>query len=69
MSKEEIIVGRPYSIWRISAYECDVDQSGNPVKKGRYVVGWYGAFTPNKLQEEIMPKLSQYAAQENVFLF
>jgi len=69
MSKDEIIVGRPYSTWRTSAYECEVDLSGNPVKQGKYVVGWYGAFTPNKLQQEIMPKLSQYAAQENVYPF
>ena len=69
MSKDEIIVGRPYSIWRISAYECEVDLSGNPVKQGKYVVGWYGTFSPNKLQQEIMPKLSQYAAQENVYPF
>ena len=69
MSKDEIIVGRPYSTWRISAYECEVDISGNPVGRGKYVVGWYGAFTPNKLQQEIMPKLLQYAAQENVYPF
>jgi hypothetical protein len=69
MSKDEIIVGRPYSTWRISAYECDVDLSGNPTKQGQYVVGWYGAFTPNRLQGEIIPKLSQYAAQENVYPF
>jgi hypothetical protein len=61
MRKDEIIVGRPYSTWRISAYECAVDLSGNPVKQGKYVVGWYGAFTPDKL--------SEYAAQENVYPF
>jgi len=69
MSNDEVIVGRPYSTWRTSAYECEVDLSGNPVKQGKYVVGWYGAFTPNKLRQEIMPKLSQYAAQENIYPF
>jgi hypothetical protein len=69
MSKDEIIVGRPYSTWRISAYECDVDLSGNPKKQGKYVVGWYGVFTPDRLRQEIMPKLSEYAAQENAYPF
>ena len=69
MSKDEIIVGRSYSTWRISAYECHVDFAGNPVKQGQYVVGWYGVFTLNRLQEEIISKLSQYAAHENVYPF
>jgi hypothetical protein len=43
--------------------------SGNPTKRGQYVIGWYGAFTPNRLQEEIMPKLAQYTAQGNVYPF
>lgn len=69
MSKDEIIIGRPYSIYRINAYECEVDHSNNPIKQGKYVVGWYGMFTPDRLKNEIMPKLSEYAAQENTYPF
>jgi hypothetical protein len=69
MSKAEIIVGRPYSTWRISAYECETDLSNNPKKKGRYVVGWYGTYSPKRLQHEIMPKLSEYAAQGYIYPF
>jgi hypothetical protein len=70
MSKNEIIVRRPYSIWRIRAYECEVDLYGNPVKRGKSVkAGWYGVFTSDKLENEIVPKLSEYAAQENAYPF
>ena len=75
MSKDEIIVGRTYPTWRISAYECEVDFSGNPVRivsrpKGKKpVVGWYSIFTPNRLQQEIMPKLKEYVDQGNITHF
>ena len=56
-------VGRKYSEWRISAYECRLNSSGDVLKRGRYVIGWYGLFDIHRLKSEIMPKLAEYAAQ------
>lgn len=69
MSTNGIRVGRSYSHWRISAYECDVNPSGDPMKRRGYVAGWYGMFTLNKLQSEIMPKLAEHAAQGRHYPF
>ena len=56
-------VGRKYSEWRISAYECTLNSYGDVLKIGRYVIGWYGLFGLYRLKNEIMPKLAEYAAQ------
>ena len=75
MSKDEIIVGRTHSTWRIGAYECEVDLSRNPVrivsrpKTKQPVAGWYKIFTLNRLQQEIMPKLKEYVDQGNIYPF
>lgn len=61
MKITRIAVGRHLSNIRISAYECEVHTSGKPVRK-RYVRGWYGQFTVERLQSEIIPKLAEYAA-------
>ena len=66
---DKLKVGRPYSKWRISAYECKVDESGALKLQGNYVVGWYGPFTAKKLEVEILPKLSQYAEQGKRYPF
>jgi len=70
MVKRTIRIGRKYSEWRISAYECEVDSSGVPIRKRKsrgegsgYVRGWYGMFDTYRLQNEIMPKLDEYVAQ------
>ncbi len=55
---DKLKVGRPYSTWRISAYECKVGESGALKLQGNYVIGWYGPFTQKKLELEILPKLS-----------
>ena len=72
MSTREIKVDRPYSRLRIGAYECELDRGGNPVKKSGQkgqIAGWYGMFTPDRLQNEIMPKLAEYAAQGRHYPF
>jgi hypothetical protein len=70
MPTDEIEVGRPYPNLRISAYECDMNLSGEPTKKsGGYVRGWYGSFSRERLQGEIVPKLSEYAAQGRSYPF
>ena len=63
MSKRAIRIGRVYPTWRINAYECEVDSSNAPIRRGKYVRGWYGTFTSDKLENEIMPKLAEWAAQ------
>ncbi len=60
-----IKIGRKYPEWRISAYECEFDSSGISYKLGEtgkpaYVLGRYGWFNEDRLQEEIIPKLSEY---------
>jgi len=57
----EFKVGRKYSTDRVSAYECELDAPGNPVRKLRHVVGWYGMFHEERLRVEFMPKLAEYA--------
>ncbi len=69
MSTHKIKIGRPYPRLRIGAYECELDRDGNPIKKSAQIVGWYGMFTPNRLQKEIMPKLAEYAAQGRHYPF
>ena len=69
MSTHEIKVGRPYSRLRIGAYECELDRGGNLIKKPGQIAGWYGMFTPDRLQKEIMPKLAKYAAQGRHYPF
>ncbi|MBA7670301.1 hypothetical protein ES703_78446 [subsurface metagenome] len=62
MPTTRIQIGRNLSHHRISAYECKMKLSGEPVQ-GRYVTGWYGTFTIEGLQNEIMPKLVEYSSQ------
>jgi len=69
MSIEGIKLGRPYPSLRIGAYECDLDRGGDPTKKSGQIAGWYGTFTPDRLQEEIMPKLAEYVAQGRHYPF
>ena|GEM_PF-5316932 len=62
MPKKTIKLGRKYPKWRISAYECEINLSGTPTIWGRYIGrGWYGLFNLEKLKNEIMPKLIEYA--------
>ena len=66
MSDRAIRIGRKYSEWRISAYECEVGPSGVSYKLGKtgkpiYVGGWYGLFDEYRLQNEIRRKLTEYA--------
>ncbi len=53
---------------RVSAYECRIDSSGRIIR-GRYVNGWFGGFSAKKLQEELMPWLSQHATQRYSYPF
>lgn len=69
MLNNTLKVGRNLSRWRISAYECEVNQNGNPTEHGGYVTGWYGEFRPGRLENEIMPKLAEYAAQGRLYPF
>lgn len=62
MSITHFKLGRNLPTSRISAYECQVDTFGKLIR-GKYVRGWYGHFTAERLQSEIMPKLAEYAAQ------
>jgi hypothetical protein len=61
MSKTQITVPRKYRQQRTSAYECQVDTLGNPIRKRRYVTGWYGPCFEHRLEHEVMPKLAEYA--------
>ena len=49
-----------YRQQRTSAYECQVDTLGNPIKAVRYVTGWYGPCFEHRLEHEVMPKLAEY---------
>ena len=62
MLTTRIQIGRNLSRHRISAYECKMQPSAELVQ-GKYVRGWYGIFTIEGLQSEIMPKLAEYASQ------
>ncbi len=66
MSERTIGIGRKYSVWRISAYECEAGSSGVSYKLGKtgkpiYVRGWDRLFDEHRLKNEIMPKLAEYA--------
>jgi hypothetical protein len=63
MPTRRIQVSRNISRGRISAYECESDVFRKPIRRGRYVTGWYGVFTVERLCNELMPKLTKYAAQ------
>jgi hypothetical protein len=63
MSMRRIQVSRNIPRGRISAYECELDVFKKPIRQGRYVTGWYGVFTVERLRNELMPKLAEYAAQ------
>ena len=54
-------IGRSLSEHRVAAYECAADTSA--VTKGKWVAGWYGMFSEDRLTEEILPKLSEYVQQ------
>ena len=54
-------IGRNLSKYRIAAYECTID--GSAVKKGKWVLGWYRMFHEERLKQELMPKLAEYAGQ------
>jgi hypothetical protein len=69
MPTKQIKVGRSLSTLRIGAYECTLDSQGNPRKQSGQVIGWYGSFTTDRLQKEIMPKLAEYAAQGKRYPF
>ena|SRR3989338_3563394 len=64
--KEQVIrIPRKYSVWRVSAYECQVDSLGVAYKLGKTgkpksVTGWYELFGESRLQDEFMPKLDEY---------
>ena len=69
MSNKELQVERNLSRWRISAYECEINQSGNPIKRPGCIAGWYGEFRPDRLENEIIPKLAEYVAQGRLYPF
>ena len=50
---------RKLSEYRVSAYECTVEDSA--VIKGTRITGWYGMFDEQRLIHEFVPKLSEYA--------
>ena len=64
-----VSVGRKYSQQRLSAYECEVDSRGIPLRRGKYIKGWYGRFDESRLQSEIMPELAEYAARKGSYPF
>ncbi len=54
-------IGRNLSEHRIAAYECTVE--GSVLEKhGEQVAGWYGMFDDQRLRQEIVPKLTEYAS-------
>ena len=59
MPTRRIQVSRNIARDRISAYECELDVFGKPIGRGRYVTGWYGVFTVERLCNELMPKLAE----------
>ena len=61
VAKPLLQVGRNLSDHRIGAYQCTVD--GSVVSKGKWVVGWYGMFSEERLRAELIPKLSEYVQQ------
>ena len=61
MTEPLLQIGRNLSEHRIAAYECTVE--GSAIKKGKWVVAWYGMFHEQRLKEEIVPKLTEYASQ------
>jgi len=63
-----IEVGRNLSRDRISAYECEMRASGELVKR-KYVTGWYGIFTVERLKSELTPKLAEWAVQGLAYPF
>ena len=67
MKKPVLQIGRNLSEHRIGAYECTV--AGPAVKRGKWVVGWYGMCDERRLKEEIFPKLSEYANQGACYPF
>lgn len=70
MSKRTIRIGRKYSEWRTSAWECGLDSSGVPItKRDGYVRGWYGLCDEYRLQNEIMPKLAEWVNQGRSYPF
>jgi hypothetical protein len=54
-----IQIGRNLSGNRVSAYECEILPSKALVQH-KYVRGWYGIFSVDRLKDEIMPKLHEY---------
>jgi hypothetical protein len=62
-------VGRKYSTERVRAYECELDCSGKPVRKLRYVTSWYRMFHEGRLKVEFMPKLAEYAKKGRRYPF
>ena len=70
LPKRTIRIGRKYSEWRTSSWECEFDSSGVPIKKrDGYVRGWYGLCDEYRLQNEIMPKLAEWADQGRSYPF
>ena len=70
MSSNPIMLGRNLSRTRINAYERTILPNGSidkkrPVRNG----GWYGPFTEERLRNEIMHKLEEYAGQDYHYPF
>lgn len=42
---------------RVGVYECEV--AGKGITKGKWVCGYYGLFSPDRLRNEIIPDLKQ----------
>lgn len=63
LRKRNLRIGRQLSQYRVSAYECEVNSSDEPVIRGAYIRGWDGMCDEHRLQNEIMPKLSEYVGQ------
>ena len=53
-------MARRLSEYRIAAHECSVEADG--IKKGTWVVGWYGLFDRAGLSDWLIPTLAEYAA-------
>lgn len=61
MAKPLLQIGQNLPEHRLGAYECIAE--GSTVRKGKWVAGWYGTFSEDRLREEILPKLSEYVQQ------
>jgi hypothetical protein len=65
----EFKIGRKYSADRVRAYECELDSSGKPVRKLRYVTSWYRMFHEERLRTQFLPKLTDSARKGRRYPF